>query len=168
MKPGKKATIEVQGTAIGILSQPGGDYISLTDMVRNFDGGGALIEQWLKNKDTVLFLGVWERINNPVLIPSNSRELEMRPAAIVFSCPPKQWIEKTGAKGSPRAPGVTAAPMPTRTSPSNSAPGSVRNSSSISSGNSNGSRTTKTTASRSLGTSSAPSPRSTTASTPTP
>ena len=34
-------------------------------MVRNFDGGGALIEQWLKNKDTVLFLGVWERINNP-------------------------------------------------------------------------------------------------------
>jgi hypothetical protein len=35
--------------------------ISLTDMVRNFDGGSALIEQWLKNKDTVLFLGVWER-----------------------------------------------------------------------------------------------------------
>jgi hypothetical protein len=30
-----------------------------------FDGGSALIEQWLKNKDTVLFLGVWERINNP-------------------------------------------------------------------------------------------------------
>ena len=73
MKHGKKSTIEVQGSAIAILSQPGGDYISLTDMVRNFDGAGALIEQWLKNKDTVLFLGVWERINNPGF---NSLEFE--------------------------------------------------------------------------------------------
>ena len=65
MSKTKRSTIAVQGTSIGILTQPGGDYISLTDMVRNFDGAGALIEQWLKNKDTVLFLGVWERINNP-------------------------------------------------------------------------------------------------------
>ena len=42
-------------------------------MMRNFEGGGALIEQWLKNKDTVLFLGVWERINNPDF---NSLEFE--------------------------------------------------------------------------------------------
>ena len=73
MNKAKRSTIEVQGTTIGILAQPGGDYISLTDMVRNFDGAGALIEQWLKNKDTVLFLGVWERINNPGF---NSLEFE--------------------------------------------------------------------------------------------
>ena len=73
MSKAKRTTIEVQGTAIGILSQPDGDYISLTDMLRNFDGAGALIEQWLKNKDTVLFLGVWERINNPGF---NSLEFE--------------------------------------------------------------------------------------------
>jgi hypothetical protein len=59
------STIAVQGTTIGILAQPEGDYISLTDMVRNFDGAGARIEQWLKSKNTILFLGVWERINNP-------------------------------------------------------------------------------------------------------
>ena len=47
-------------------------------MVKNFEGGSALIEQWLKNKDTVLFLGVWEKINTPVLIPSNSRELKIK------------------------------------------------------------------------------------------
>ena len=47
-------------------------------MVKNFEGGSALIKQWLKNKDTVLFLGVWEKINTPVLIPSNSRELKMK------------------------------------------------------------------------------------------
>ena len=65
MKQTKSTTIEVMGSSITILPQAQGDYISLTDMVRNFDGGSALIEQWLKNKDTVLFLGVWERINNP-------------------------------------------------------------------------------------------------------
>lgn len=49
------------------------NYIALTDMVKNFDGGSALIEQWLKNKDTVLLLGVWEQINNPCF---NSLEFE--------------------------------------------------------------------------------------------
>lgn len=73
MSKAKRSTIEVQQTSIAILSQPQEDYISRTDMVRNFDGAGALIEQWLKNKDTVLFLGVWERINNPCF---NSIEFE--------------------------------------------------------------------------------------------
>ena len=73
MSKPKTSTIEVQGTAITIVAKEHGDYISLTDMVRNFEGGGALIEQWLKNKDTVLFLGVWERINNPDF---NSLEFE--------------------------------------------------------------------------------------------
>ncbi len=75
MSKTKRVTIEVPGTAIGILTQPGGDYLSLTDMVRNrnFEGAGALIEQWLKNKGTILFLDVWERINNPGF---NSLEFE--------------------------------------------------------------------------------------------
>jgi len=65
MSKSKQITITVQGTTIRILPRPEGDYISFTNMVRNFDGAGALIEQWLKNKDTFLFLAVWERINNP-------------------------------------------------------------------------------------------------------
>jgi hypothetical protein len=60
----KNKSIVVQGTQIAIATRHERDYISLTDMVRGFDGGGALIEQWLKNKDTVLFLGVWEQLNN--------------------------------------------------------------------------------------------------------
>ena len=36
------------------------DYISLTDMVRNIENGLALIERWLRNKDTIEFLGTWE------------------------------------------------------------------------------------------------------------
>ena len=73
MSKAKRSTIEVQQTSIAILSQPQGDYISRTDMVRNFDGAGALIEQWFKNKDAVLFRGVWERINKPCF---NSIEFE--------------------------------------------------------------------------------------------
>ena len=69
----KSRTIHVRGTEVTIATRHEQDYIALTDMVKNFDGGSALIEQWLKNKDTVLFLGVWEQINNPVF---NSLEFE--------------------------------------------------------------------------------------------
>ena len=69
----KKSTIKVQGTSINVWSKHEDDYISLTDMVKNFEGSGALIEQWLKNKDTILFLGIWEKINNPNF---NSLEFE--------------------------------------------------------------------------------------------
>jgi hypothetical protein len=60
----KNRIINVKGGDIAIVSRHEQDYISLTDMVKNFEGGSALIEQWLKNKDTVLFLGVWEQLNN--------------------------------------------------------------------------------------------------------
>ena len=95
----KRSTIQVQGTAIGILSQPGGDYISLTDMVRNFDGAGALIEQWLKNKDTILFLGAWERINNPSFNSLEFEGIKNEAGRNSFFLSAKKWIELTGAKG---------------------------------------------------------------------
>lgn len=69
----KNRIINVKGAEVTIATRHEQDYISLTDMVRNFDGGSALIEQWLKNKDTVLFLGVWEQLNNPGF---NSLEFE--------------------------------------------------------------------------------------------
>ena len=99
MKRGKKSNIQVRGTTIGILSGPGGDYISLTDMVRNFDGGGALIEQWLKNKDTVLFLGVWERINNPDFNSLEFEGIRNEAGRNSFFLSAKAWIDRTGAKG---------------------------------------------------------------------
>jgi KilA-N domain len=99
MSKTKRSTIAVQGTSIGILSQPGGDYISLTDMVRNFDGAGALIEQWLKNKDTVLFLGVWERINNPGFNSLEFEGIRNDAGRNSFFLSAKKWIDLTGAKG---------------------------------------------------------------------
>ena len=99
MSKAKRSTIEVQGTTVGILSQPGGDYISLTDMVRNFDGAGALIEQWLKNKDTVLFLGVWERINNPGFNSLEFEGIRNEAGRNSFFLSAKKWSDLTGAKG---------------------------------------------------------------------
>src|SRR3989304_2643275 len=99
MSKTKKRTIEVQGTSIAILPQPGGDYISLTDMVRNFDGGGALIEQWLKSKDTVLFLGVWEQINNPDFNSLEFEGIRNEAGRNSFFLSAKKWIELAGAQG---------------------------------------------------------------------
>jgi hypothetical protein len=99
MSKSKRTSIEVQGTSIGILAQPDGDFISLTDMVRKFDGAGALIEQWLKNKDTVLFLGVWERINNPDFNSLEFEGIKNEAGRNSFFLSAKTWIDATGAKG---------------------------------------------------------------------
>lgn len=64
MSKTKRNTIEVQGTPIGIVVQPEGDYISLTDMLRAKDGE-FFISDWLRNRNTVEFLGIWESMFNP-------------------------------------------------------------------------------------------------------
>jgi hypothetical protein len=55
----------VQGVEVHLTSREDEDYISLTDMTKNFAGAEQLIKNWLQNKNTVDFLGVWERLNNP-------------------------------------------------------------------------------------------------------
>ncbi|QEK52475.1 KilA-N domain-containing protein [Pedobacter aquae] len=95
----KKVVINVQGTAIGILSQQEQDFISLTDMVKNFDGGSVLIENWLKNKDTILFLGVWEQINNPDFNSLEFEGIKNEAGRNSFYLSAKKWIEKTKAVG---------------------------------------------------------------------
>ena len=99
MSHAKRASISVQGAEITILSQEGGDYISLTDMVRNFEGGGALIEQWLKNKDTILFLGVWERIHNPAFNSIEFEGIRNEAGRNRFFLAAKIWGARTRAKG---------------------------------------------------------------------
>jgi hypothetical protein len=95
----KNRTITVQGTQIAIATRHEQDYISLTDMVRNFDGGSALIEQWLKNKDTVLFLGVWEQLNNPGFNSLEFEGIKNEAGRNSFFLSAKKWIKATGATG---------------------------------------------------------------------
>jgi hypothetical protein len=65
--------ITVQGKPVTIITHREEDYISLTDMVRGAENGLALIENWLRNKNAIEFLGIWEEINNPDF---NSLEFE--------------------------------------------------------------------------------------------
>ena len=67
------AKITVQNTQITVVTINERDYISLTDMVRNIENGPALIEKWLRNKNTIEFLGIWEEMYNPNF---NSPEFE--------------------------------------------------------------------------------------------
>ena len=59
------AKITVQNTQITVVRIDERDYISLTDMVRNIENGLALIEKWLRNKNTIEFLGIWESMQKP-------------------------------------------------------------------------------------------------------
>ncbi|MDP2336073.1 MAG: KilA-N domain-containing protein [Bacteroidota bacterium] len=60
----KKSIISVQGSAITILRQKDDDFICLTDMAKKF-GGDDLIYSWMRNRNTLEFLGIWEQIHNP-------------------------------------------------------------------------------------------------------
>jgi len=95
----KNRIINVKGAEVTIATRHEQDYISLTDMVRNFDGGSALIEQWLKNKDTVLFLGVWEQLNNPGFNSLEFEGIRNEAGRNSFFLSAKKWIEATGAIG---------------------------------------------------------------------
>lgn len=92
-----KGVIQVQGIDVSIVTRNDHEFISLTDMVKGFEGGNALIEQWLKNKDTVLFLGVWERIHNPDFNSLEFEGIRMEAGRNSFFLSAKKWIEKTGA-----------------------------------------------------------------------
>jgi hypothetical protein len=67
--------------------------------VKGFDGGSALIEQWLKNKDTVLFLGVWEQLNNPGFNSFEFEGIKNEAGRNSFYLSAKKWVDATGAIG---------------------------------------------------------------------
>ncbi|MDO8813341.1 MAG: KilA-N domain-containing protein [Gallionella sp.] len=95
----KNRIINVKGAEVTVATRHEQDYISLTDMVKNFDGGSALIEQWLKNKDTVLFIGVWEQLNNPSFNSLEFEGIKNEAGRNSFFLSAKKWITATGAIG---------------------------------------------------------------------
>lgn len=101
MKQGKKSVIEVQGAAITVLNQREQDYICLTDIARfkNPERSDDLVRNWLRNRNTVEFLGVWERLNNPGFNSVEFDGIRIQAGLNSFVLTPKQWVEKTGAVG---------------------------------------------------------------------
>tara|TARA_R110002126_G_scaffold291682_1_gene455229 strand:- start:20713 stop:21534 length:822 start_codon:yes stop_codon:yes gene_type:complete len=75
------------------------DFISLTDMVKGFEGKDALIYNWLRNRNTIEFLGVWEKINNPNFKPLEFERFKKDSGLNSFSITPKKWQVATNATG---------------------------------------------------------------------
>ena len=92
--------IKVQGINVRIINENNDEYICLTDITKKF-GGSKLIENWLRNKSTIEFLGVWEQINNKNF---NSLEFDLiknEAGSNKFLLSAKKWADKTGAIGNP-------------------------------------------------------------------
>lgn len=94
----KKSTINVQGAAISIVSHKEDDYICLTDMAKKF-GGDDLIYSWMRNRNTLEFLGIWEQMHNPDFKGGEFDTFKKEAGLNSFHLTPKKWIEATQAIG---------------------------------------------------------------------
>ncbi len=94
----KKSRIEVQGTDITVLAMDNGDFISLTDMAKKF-GDDSLIYSWMRNRNTLEFLGIWEQIHNPDFKGGEFETFRTQSGLNSFHLTPRKWIESTGAIG---------------------------------------------------------------------
>jgi hypothetical protein len=68
-------------------------------MVKNIENGLALIEKWLRNKNTIEFLGIWEEIYNPDFNSPEFEGIKSQAGLNRFVLSVKQWVEKTNSKG---------------------------------------------------------------------
>ena len=92
------AKIDVQGTEITVVSIDQNDYFSLTDMLKAKDGD-FFISDWLRNRNTVEYLGIWERIHNPNFNYGEFAIIKSQVGLNSYKISVKEWVEKTNAIG---------------------------------------------------------------------
>ncbi len=97
----KNQKIQVKGTTISITKGSEEDYICITDIAKHKDLSRSddLIRNWLRNRNTLEFLGIWEQLNNPDFKSVEFDGFRMQAGLNSFTLTPKQWIEKTNATG---------------------------------------------------------------------
>lgn len=98
----KKDTIEAKGFAIQIYTEDfKNDYISLTDIARfkNINEPKDVVKNWLRVRDTIEFLGLWETINNPNFKGVEFDSFRKEAGTNAFTLSPQRWVEKTNAIG---------------------------------------------------------------------
>jgi hypothetical protein len=103
----KNKTILVKGTEITVTISDREDFISLTDIARHKDAERTdyIIQNWLRNRNTIELLGFWEQIYNPDFKPIEFDGFRKQAGLNSFTLTPKQWIEKTNAIGIISKPG---------------------------------------------------------------
>lgn len=95
----KRFILKVLDKAVNLTRRENGDYICLTDMVRGLENGSSLVEKWLRNKNTIEFLGLWETLNNPNFNSEAFQEIFNMSGLNRFAISAKQWVERTNAIG---------------------------------------------------------------------
>ncbi len=96
-----KQKLQVLDHTISTTTKEGLEYICITDIARykNSDRTDDLIRNWLRNRNTIEFLGIWEQLNNPDFKPVEFDGFKKQAGLNSFTLTPKQWIESTGAVG---------------------------------------------------------------------
>ncbi len=93
-----KKTISVKGAVINVIEYQDSDFISLTDMAVNF-GDDTLIYSWMRNRNTLEFIGIWEELNNPDFKGNEFVTFKMQAGLNSFNLTPRKWISTTNAIG---------------------------------------------------------------------
>jgi hypothetical protein len=93
--------IEVKGVTIAILSASSKDFISLTDIAKykNLERSDYVLQNWMRNRSTIEFMGLWERFNNPIFNSIEFDGIKNSAGSNSFSLTPKHWISATNAIG---------------------------------------------------------------------
>ncbi len=95
----KRKTIVVDNTEIHLLEAEKEDFFSLTDIAAKFGESRIVIQNWMRTRGTLDFLGTWEQLNNPDFKRIEFDAFKMEAGTTAFSMSPEKWIEGTAAIG---------------------------------------------------------------------
>ena len=98
----KKDTIEAKGIAIQVYTEDfKNDYISLTDIARykNSEEPNVVVANWMRNYNTIEYLGIWEQLNNLEFNPLEFEGFLKEAGSNAFTLSPQKWVNMTNAKG---------------------------------------------------------------------
>ena len=96
-----KQKIKVKGTEIVVFSQKTEDFISLTDIAKHRDSerSNYIIQNWMRNRSTIEFIGLWEQIHNPNFKGIEFDAFKNEAGSNSFTLTPQRWISATNAIG---------------------------------------------------------------------
>ncbi len=101
MKKDRTSSMEVQGVVVSLREHEGQDYISLTDIARYRSASEpfAIINNWMRNRSTIEFLGLWEKLSNTTFKAVEFERFKNEAGSNYFVLSPQRWIETTNAIG---------------------------------------------------------------------
>ena len=97
----KNRKLDVIGTEVVYFTANQEDFISLTDIARHRDADRSdyILQNWLRNRSTIEFIGLWEQFHNPHFNSIEFDGIKSMAGSNSFSLTPKRWIESTNAIG---------------------------------------------------------------------